>query len=73
MQRDATASGEPGELTPQQERVLVALAVLKGLGLLGGYMPSVKGDDPGVLREEAELSRNEAEMQRRLRALTSLS
>lgn len=56
----------------EADDVRVALAVLKGLGLLGGEMPSVGEDDPGILREEAQLRRNEAEMQRRLRALNSL-
>jgi hypothetical protein len=49
-----------------------ALAVLKGLGFLGGHPAEIGGDDPGILRKESELASREAYGERIFRELTAL-
>jgi hypothetical protein len=53
--------------------VRAALGVLKGLGFLAGHVTAVGLGDPEALRDEAESAREEAEAERRLRALTAFS
>ncbi len=50
--------------------VRVALAVLKGLGLLDGCVTAIGVNDAATLREETELERKQVEADRRLRSLT---
>ncbi len=38
----------------------IAVAVLKGIGLLDGQAPSICSDDPAILREEDDLAKLEA-------------
>ncbi len=47
----------------------VALAVLKGLGLLSGGIVEIETDDPGALRDHAELAAREEERERELRRM----
>lgn len=68
-----------GEIAVQKVReaieaddVKVALAVLKGLGLLSSHLTTIEEDDPAVLFEEAELRRREAETQRLFRNVSSV-
>lgn len=50
--------------------VRVALAILKGLGLLDGCVTAIGVNDAATLREETELERKQVEADRRLRSLT---
>ena len=43
----------------------IALAVLKGVGVLGGRRPAIGPDDPEVVEEEADLAQAETEAVRR--------
>ena len=49
----------------------IAIALLKGLGLLDGKAIGIGIDKPAVLREETSLAEREAESDRRLRHLTA--
>ena len=50
----------------------VALAVLKGLGLLDGQRTEIGKDDPDTLRDEADLTAREAASEQQLREMCSL-
>ena len=47
----------------------VALAVLRGVGLLPGLAGAIAADDPKLLKEESEINRARSEHDRRMRRL----
>ena len=51
----------------------VALALVKGLGLLDGRQRAIPTDNPAVLRQEVELAERQAASERQLRGLGALA
>jgi len=50
----------------------IAIALLKGLGLLDGRAAAIGVDNPSVLRDEVEVAEQEAASDRNLRAMLAL-